>query len=149
MNAAEQAKSVEIATKIATIVNLFKNIYPAASSDLKPWLNNSATRNLLDPDSIDLSFHFPGVSWRLRVRSILFQVRFYQDPDDSNLKAIGLEASGHDFKGERWRFSTVDNWQFVGDTLPMEDGVANLKEFSRQTLEVFNNYNAFGSSPTQ
>jgi hypothetical protein len=139
MNAAEQARSVEVATKIATIVNLFKNIYPAASSDLKPWLNNSDTRKLLDPDSIDLSFHFPGVSWRLRVRSILFQIRLYQDPVDGNLKAIGLEASGHDYKGERWRFSTVDSWQFVGDTLPMEDGASNLREFSRQTLEIFNN----------
>lgn len=139
MNAAEQARSVEIATKIATIVNLFKNTYPAASSDLKPWLNNSDTRKLLDPDSIDLSFHFPGVSWRLRVRSILFQIRLYQDPDSGNLKAIGLEASGHNYKGECWRFSTVDNCQFVGNTLPMEDGATNLREFSRQTLAIFNN----------
>lgn len=59
MNAAEQARNIDVATKIATVVNLFKNIYPAASSDLKPWLNNSATRRLLDPDSIDVSFHFP------------------------------------------------------------------------------------------
>jgi hypothetical protein len=32
----------------------------------------------------------------------------------------------------------VDNWQFFGDKMPMEDGVINLREFSRQTLEVFN-----------
>ncbi len=138
MNAAEQARNVDIATKIATVVNLFKNIYPAARSDLKPWVNNSDTRRLLDPDSIDLGFHFPGVSWRLRVRSILFQIRLYEDPVEGDLRAIGIEASGHDYKGERWRFSTVENWQFLGDTLPKDDGAENLREFCRQTLEVFN-----------
>jgi hypothetical protein len=138
VNAAEQARNIDVATKIATVVNLFKTIYPAASSDLKPWLNNSATRRLLDPDSIDVSFHFPGVSWRLKVRSILFQIRLYQDPVDGDLRAIGIEASGHDFKGEQWRFSTVDNWQFSGEKLPMDDGSANLREFCRQTLEIFN-----------
>ena len=138
MNAAEQAKNVDVATKIATVVNLFKTIYPAARSDLKPWLNNSDTRRLLDPDSIDVGFHFPGVSWRLRVRCILFQIRLYEDPVDGDLRAIGIEASGHDYKGERWRFSTVDNWQFFGDTLPMDDGAENLRKFCRQTLEIFN-----------
>ncbi len=138
MNATEQAKTVEVTTKIATIVNLFKAKYPSARSDLKPWLNNPDTRKLLDPDSIDVSFHFPGVSWRLKVRSILFQIRLYEDPVDGDLRAIGIEASGHDYRGERWRFSTVDNWQFLGDTMPMDDGAENLREFSRQTLDVFN-----------
>ncbi|MFN5964566.1 MAG: hypothetical protein ACK46E_05405 [Pseudanabaena sp.] len=138
MNAAEQARNVDIATKIATVVNLFKTIYPAARSDLKPWINNSDTRRLLDPDSIDLGFHFPGVSWRLRVRSILFQIRLYEDPVEGDLRAIGIEASGHDYKGERWRFSTVENLKFFGDTLPKDDGAENLREFCRQTLEVFN-----------
>ena len=138
VNAAEQAINVQLATKIATIVNLFKAKYPAARSDLKPWLNNSDTRKLLDPDSIDVGFHFPGVSWRLKVRSILFQIRLYEDPIDGDLRAIGIEASGHDYKGERWRFSTVENWQFVGDTIPMDDGAEKLREFSRQTLDVFN-----------
>ena len=138
MNAAEQAKTVEVTTKIATIVNLFKAKYPSARSDLRPWLNNPDTRKLIDPDSIDVSFHFPGVSWRLKVRSILFQIRLYEDPIDGDLRAIGIEASGHDYRGERWRFSTVDNWQFLGDTMPMDDGAENLREFSRQTLDVFN-----------
>ena len=131
MNAAEQARNVDIATKIATVVNLFKTIYPAARSDLKPWINNSDTRRLLDPDSIDLGFHFPGVSWRLRVRSILFQIRLYEDPVEGDLRAIGIEASGHDYKGERWRFSTVENWKFFGDTLPKDDGAENLREFCK------------------
>jgi hypothetical protein len=141
VNAAEQARNVVLATKIATIVNLFKTIYPAARSDLKPWLNNSDTRKLLDPDSIDVGFHFPGVSWRLKVRSILVQIRLYEDPVDGDWRAIGLEASGHDHQGERWRFSTVDNWQFVGDKIPMDDGANNLREFSRKTLEIFNHNN--------
>jgi hypothetical protein len=62
----------------------------------------------------------------------------YEDPVDGDLRAIGVEASGHDYKGECWRFSTIENWAFCGDTLPMDDGAENLRQFSRQTLEVFN-----------
>jgi hypothetical protein len=62
MNAVEQAINLETASKIATIVNLFKAEFPDAKSDLKPWANDPDTRKLLDPDSIDLSFHLPGWS---------------------------------------------------------------------------------------
>jgi len=38
MNATEQATNIEIASKIATIVNVFKNTFPEVSADLSPWL---------------------------------------------------------------------------------------------------------------
>lgn len=139
MNAAEQAKSVELATKIASLVALSKSKYPAAGVNLKPWTNSADTRKFLDPDSIDLSFHFPGVSRFLKIRSILFQIRLYEDPLEGNCRAIGIEATGHDFRGgQRWRFSTVDNWSFSGDTQPMEEGVEDLKDFCRTVLQIFN-----------
>jgi hypothetical protein len=66
VNAAEMGTNLEFASKIATVVNLFKFEFPDARSDLKPWTNDPQTRELIDPDSIDIGFHFPGVSksWR-------------------------------------------------------------------------------------
>ena len=59
MNAAQKATNIELATKIAALVNLFKSEFPDAKADLKPWQNDVDTRELVDPDSIDIGFHFP------------------------------------------------------------------------------------------
>jgi hypothetical protein len=37
VNAAEQARSLQVASKIAAVVNLFKSEFPDAKADLKPW----------------------------------------------------------------------------------------------------------------
>lgn len=67
VNAAERATNVELASKIAATVNLIKSELPDIRADLKPWTNDRDTRELIDPESIDLGFHFPG-------RSRLWQV---------------------------------------------------------------------------
>ncbi|MGK7916018.1 MAG: hypothetical protein AB4038_10810 [Prochloraceae cyanobacterium] len=82
MNASEQAKGLEVTAKIAAIVNLFKSEFPDAKADLKPWRNDPDTRNLVDPDSIDIGFHFPGWSRRFLSRSMLVQIRFHRLPSD-------------------------------------------------------------------
>ncbi|MEA5507655.1 hypothetical protein VB735_32130 [Halotia wernerae UHCC 0503] len=139
MNAAEQATNLELASKIATVVNLFKFEFPDAKSDLKPWKNDPETRELVDPDSIDIGFHFPGISKSWRSRSILIQIRFYQDPINNSRRAIGLEVAGFDHRGEAWRLSTVENWSFVGESMPSPQIGDKLKQICRQILEVFNN----------
>ncbi|WP_427161969.1 hypothetical protein ACQFX9_10635 [Aliinostoc sp. HNIBRCY26] len=138
MNAAEQATNLELASKIATAVNLFKFEFPDAKSDLKPWKNDPDTRELVDPDSIDIGFHFPGVSKSWRSRSILIQIRFHQDPITKSRRAIGLEAAGFDHRGEVWRLSTIETWDFVGESLPSVEIADKLKQVCRQILEVFN-----------
>ncbi len=138
MNAAEQAKDFILTNKIAATVNLFKGKYPAARADLKPWLNHPDVMDWLDPDSIDVGFHFPGVSRMLKVRSILCQIRLYQDPVENKRRAIGIEASGHDYRGQRWRFSTIDNWEFTGDTTPLPEAVTEIRDFCRQAIDLFN-----------
>ncbi|MFN5953811.1 MAG: hypothetical protein ACK6A9_15920 [Dolichospermum sp.] len=138
MNAAEQATNVEFASKIATVVNLFKYEFPDVKSDLKPWHNDLETRKLVDPDSIDIGFHFPGVSKSWRCRSILIQIRFYQDPITDHRRAIGVEAAGFDYRGEVWRLSTVETWSFIGDSVPLAVVGEKLKQVCRQILEVFN-----------
>jgi len=138
VNAAEQATNLEFASKIATVVNLFKYEFPDVKSDLKPWHNDLETRELVDPDSIDIGFHFPGVSKSWRCRSILIQIRFYQDPIAHHRRAIGVEAAGFDHRGEVWRLSTVETWSFIGDSVPLAVVGEKLKQVCRQILEVFN-----------
>jgi hypothetical protein len=137
VNASEQAKGVEIASKIATIVNLFKAEFPDAKSDLKPWQNDPDTRELIDPDSIDIAFHFPGWSRRFQCRSMLVQIRFYRDSVEDKPRAIGLEIAGFTYEGESWRLSTVDNWQIIGKNEPVEGVREKLKHFCRQVFELF------------
>ncbi len=137
MNAAEQAKSLEFASKIAAVVNLFKAEFPDASSDLKPWKNDAETRELVDPDSIDIGFHLPGWSRKFQSRSLLVQIRFYEDPLTATRRAIGIQIEGFDHRGKPWRLSTVDQWQFVGESQPVAEVGDKLKHFCREVLSVF------------
>ncbi|HEY9891890.1 MAG TPA: hypothetical protein V6D37_08815 [Candidatus Sericytochromatia bacterium] len=137
MNAAEQAKSLEVTSKIAAVVNLFKAEFPDASSDLKPWKNDADTRELVDPDSIDIGFHLPGWSRKFQSRSLLVQIRFYEDPLTATRRAIGIQIEGFDHRGKPWRLSTVDQWQFVGESQPIAEVGDKLKHFCREVLSVF------------
>ncbi|MCU0565777.1 MAG: hypothetical protein MUF49_04180 [Oculatellaceae cyanobacterium Prado106] len=139
MNAAEQALGLEVATKIAAVVNLFKAQFPDARADLKPWANDPDTLDLVDPDSIDIGFHLPGWSRRLQARSVLVQIRFYQDPLTGDRRAIGLEAVGFTHMGEQWRLSTIEHWQFMGANQPIDEIKLQMKQIGRQILELFNN----------
>lgn len=138
MNAAEQAKGLDITTKIAAVVNLFKLIFPDAKADLKPWHNDAQTRQLVDPDSIDIGFHFPGWSRRFQSRSILVQIRIHQDSVDNSQRLIGLEIAGFNHQGQAWRLSTVENWQCVGNYQPTSEVIEQLKDFCRQVFQLFN-----------
>lgn len=137
MNASEQAKGLEITSKIATIVNLFKQYFPDGKADLKPWQNDPDTLNLVDPDSIDIAFHFPGWSPKIQSRSILVQIRFHQDSVDQKQRLIGIETAGFNHTGEVWRFSTVDNWQLEGRCLPSQETNDKLKQFCRDIFALF------------
>lgn len=138
MNASEQAKSLDLASKIASTINLFKTEFPDAKADLQPWRNDVDTRSHLDPHSIDIGFHFPGWSPRLQVRSILVQIRFYRDPATEEWRLIGIETAGFNHQGQAWRLSTIANWQLEGDYLPVPEIAQKLKHFSRQVFMLFN-----------
>ncbi len=139
MNATEQARNIELAVKIASVVNLFKSEFPDGKADLKPWHNDPETLGLVDPDSIDIGFHFPGWSRKLQSRSILVQIRFYQDPITKEKRAIGVESAGFDSRGQQWRLSTVENWNIEGQVKPIPEITEKLKRFCRQIFEIFNN----------
>lgn len=137
MNASERAKGLDIATKIASVVTLFKAQFPDAKADLKPWKNDPDTRELVDPDSIDIGFHFPGWSRRYQSNSILVQIRFYKDPAEPQEKFIGVETCGFSHVGQAWKFSTIDSWKCVGQCQPTSDAEQQLKTFCRQVFELF------------
>lgn len=137
MNAAEQARSLEVASKIAAVVNLFKSEFPDAKADLKPWQNDPDTRELVDPDSIDIGFHLPGWSRKFQSRSILVQIRFYEDSLTTTRRVIGIQLEGFDYRGKRWRLSTVDCWEFVGESEPATEVEEKLKHFCREVLGIF------------
>ena len=141
MNAAEQALGIEFATKIATVVGLFKSHFPDLRTDLKPWANDPETRDLIDPESIDIGFHFPGVSRAFGCRSLLIQIRLHQDMDSEVPRAIGLEVAGFDHSGQQWRLSTVQNWSYEGNQTPREDVGGQLKDCCRQVVDIFNSAN--------
>lgn len=148
MNAAEQAKGLELAAKIAAAVNLFKSYFPDARADLKPWANDPSTRELVDPDSIDIGFHLPGWSPRFQARSILVQIRLFEDADGigdagegsvaQTRRVIGLEAVGLTHQGEQWRLSTVGEWRVLGTQQPVEEIQTRLRSFCTQVYELFN-----------
>lgn len=138
MNAAEQAKSLETTSKIAAVVNLFKSEFPDAKVDLKPWANDPDTRELVDPESIDIGFHLPGFSRLFQSRSILLQIRFHEDGQTGDRRAIGAEAAGFDHRGKQWQLSTVHDWSFEGDRRPTSEIGDKLKMFLQQTVELFN-----------
>ncbi len=139
MNAAEQVKNFELASKIAAVVNLFKSEFPDVRSDLKPWMNDPDTKELVDPDSIDIGFHFPGRSRSFQSRSILVQIRFYEDPLENHRRVIGVEAAGYDHQGEQWKFSTIEDWRFVGASEPVPEVAKRFKKFCHKIFEIFNN----------
>lgn len=138
VNAAEQANSIQEATKIATVVRLLKNEFPDLRADLSPWKNDPETRDLLDPDSADLGFHLPGVSRLFQCRSLLMQIRFHTDIDTQETRVIGIEVAGFDHQGKRWNLSTIHNWTFVGDKVPEAATGERLKSCCRKIFDIFN-----------
>lgn len=126
MNAAEQATNPESATKIAAIVNLFKQQFPDAKANLKPWTNDPNTQEWVDPGSIDMGFNLPA-------GHTLIQLRIHE------CRLIGIEASCFGpFGSQRWRFSTVGEWKFLGATPPPPGFQAKLKLIFHEIFTLFN-----------
>jgi hypothetical protein len=135
LNAAEQATNLRLAGKIASAVSLFRSEFPDARVDLKPWANDLSTSDLVDPDSIDIAFHFPGWSRRWQSRSILIQIRFYNE--ENYRRVIGMEAAGFDYRGKQWRLSTIEEWQIEGEVQPIPERSEQLRQYCRQVFELF------------
>ena len=126
MNASEKATTFDTASKIATVVNLFKREFPGVTANLHPWANDRETLENIDPDSIDLGFNFPP-------GKTLVQLRFAGD------RLIGIDAVCFGlFNNQRWRFSTIANWEFLGATPPLNGFCDKFRRVCRQLFDMFN-----------
>lgn len=138
MNAADQAHSLELAQAIASAASLFREQFPDARANLKPWRDDPLTRAYGEPETLDLSFHFPGWSPRIQCRSLLLQLRLDQPPGGgSPPRLLGVLIRGLTYESERWRLATVGDWQPSGAHLPDPAVVARLQGFCRELFGLF------------
>jgi hypothetical protein len=68
----------------------------------------------------------------------LVQIRFHEDLETGDRRAIGIELAGFDHRGKQWWLSTVENWVFEGTSCPTPEMGNRLKSFLRQSLDLFN-----------
>ena len=137
MNAGESVRSVAQMRAVASIVTLVREQFPAAKPNLQPWRDDDQTRQWDEPESLDLSFHFPGWSPRLQCRSLLFQLRFQNKEADEAQKLLGVLIRGMTYDGERWRLATVGDWSPEGSHLPQAEQAAQLRQMCRDLFLLF------------
>ena len=142
MNAADQARSLELAQAIASAVTLVRAHFPAARANLTPWRDDPLTRAFAERESLDLSFHFPGWSPRLQCRSLLVQLRLERAPEGlagvaARPRLLGVLIRGLTYESERWRLATVGDWRPSGSHLPQPEVVERLREVCRELFDLF------------
>jgi len=140
MNAADQAHSPELAQAIASAVTLFRAAFPDARANLTPWRDDPQTRRFDERANLDFSLHFPGWSPRLESRSLLVQLHLEGSPQGSpsaRPRLLGVLIRGMTYESERWRFTTLGDWQPSGSHLPHPAVVDPLQELCRALFELF------------
>ena len=142
LNAGESVRSVDQAQALASTVTLVRRQFPAAKANLTPWRDDPQTRQWTEPESLDLSFHFPGWSPRLQCRSLLMQLRFHPETAGEQRQLLGVLMRGMTYDGERWRMATVGDWQPEGPHLPGPKQVEQLQSICRDLFELFSRSDA-------
>jgi len=140
MNAADQAHSPELAQAIAAAVILFRAAFPDARTNLTPWRDDPETRRFDARDNLDFSLHFPGWSPRLECRSLLVQLRLERSPQGGAAgrpRLLGVLIRGLTYEAERWRFTTLGDWQPSGSHLPDPGVVTSLQGLCRELFVLF------------
>ncbi len=141
MNAADQARTLALAQAIASAASLFRDQFPDARANLNPWRDDPLTRAYGEPETVDLSFHFPGWSPRTQCRSVLVQLRLAAPPGGSGPSGrpplLGVTLRGLTYAGERWSLATVGDWRAHGPHPPSPAVEQALRRFCRQLFELF------------
>lgn len=139
MNAAEQARNLELAQAIASVATLFRGRFPDARANLRPWREDPQTRAFVEHESVDLSFHFPGWSPRLQCRSLLVQLRLDRPAAaaDRRPRLLGVTIRGLTYESERWRLATVGDWSPSGSHLPQPEVSDSLRGFCHELFALF------------
>ncbi len=147
MNAADQARSLDLAQAIAAVAALFRSHFANARANLTPWRDDPHTRAWAEAESVDLSFHFPGWNPRNQCRSMLLQLRLERSPRISGAthaeaavsrpRLLGVTIRGLTYESERWRLATVGDWRPTGSHLPAEAVTERLQQVCRELFALF------------
>jgi len=137
MNAIAQALSIDAASKIASISTIIQKQFPTAQVDLSPWMLDEQAQSLFDPDSIDVSFSFPTWQAHLGCGCVLLQIYFFGELHSPQYALNRMKMSGHDYRGQHWRFSTYADCQFVGSYVPSPEGKHQLKLMASKLHKLF------------
>ncbi|MEM0979735.1 MAG: hypothetical protein AAGH78_05605 [Cyanobacteria bacterium P01_H01_bin.58] len=140
MNAANQAITPELVSKIANLSVLFRAEFYNARVDLSPWLTDAETQRQADPHSIDLSFHFTKGRGGLVCNCVLMQVQFSEGLLQPTCKLVGVEAKGYDRTELRWDFSTASN-SFAGKCVPDPEYQSRFRRLVRSIARLFESPN--------
>lgn len=118
MNAATQAFTIELASKIANLASLFRTEFPGVRVDLSPWHYEPQTQAHLDPHSIDLSFFFSSYCIGMGCYCVLMQVHFSESLRQPTCELREIEVHAFDRRRlKRWQFSSEYSL-FEGMSLP-------------------------------
>jgi hypothetical protein len=122
---------------VASILNLVRKQFPAAKPNLRPWRDDAQTRRWDEPESLDLSFHFPGWTPRLQCRSLFWQLRFQNNESYEARKLLCVLVRGMTYDGERWRLATIGDWSIAGSHLPKAEQASQLRRMCRDLFLLF------------
>ena len=141
MNASAQALSISIVRKIANVSAIVQTQFPSVLVDFSPWALDEQTQKRLDPDSIDIAFSFPTWQSHLSCGCILLQVYFAGNIQSPKRTLSRIKLTGHDWKGQNWRFSARASHQFSanfsGIYVPSSEGQQQLRVAVSQLLKLF------------
>ena len=137
MNAGDQARSLELAQLIASVAGLFRQHFPDARANLRPWRDDPQTRAFEDEQTLDLSFHLPGWSPRSQCRSFLLQLSLSGGVASAKPRLLGVTIRGLTYESERWRFTTIGEWLPSGTHPPVESVTIKLKQFCAELFDLF------------
>ncbi|WP_415399135.1 hypothetical protein [Synechococcus sp. W4D4] len=137
MNAGDQARSLELAQLIASVAGLFRQYFPDARANLRPWRDDPQTRAFEDEQTLDLSFHLPGWSPRSQCRSFLLQLSLSGGVASAKPRLLGVTIRGLTYESERWRLTTLGEWLPAGTHPPVESVTLKLKQFCAELFDLF------------
>lgn len=137
MNASIQAVSIGATSKISSVPVLFRSEFPSAIVDLSPWRMDEQDQQQYDPSSLDFAFSFADWHPYLSCGCILLQVCFVKELSERENSFHGIEASGHGHRKQYWRFSSMTDWKFHGESLPTDTCQQQLKYIFNQIHVLF------------
>lgn len=140
MNAAHQALTPELASKIAHLAVLFRAEFSDVQVDFSPWLMDKATQSQVDPDSIDLSFYFLRLHVGLTCDCVLMQLQFSEVLLKPTCRLVAIEANSYSYGDLQWNFSSASE-EFSGTCLPDQECQARFKRLVNHMTQLFEHPN--------